>query len=111
VLSATDIAAPSFAAYALGIEITQTFNIDGDDYSMVRLTVTSGSFLDGQTIGVLEDSENLDIVLHSQGGDPQVHPDDNAVVRAGDTLVIFAQHRKITDVVSRNQRRRVVSSD
>jgi voltage-gated potassium channel len=111
VLSATDLAAPSFAAYALGIEITQTFNIDGEDYSMVRLTVTSGSFLDGQAIGVLQDSENLDIVLHSHGGDPQVHPDNSLIVRAGDTLVIFAQHSKITDVVSRNQRRRVVTSD
>jgi voltage-gated potassium channel len=111
VLSTTDLSAPSFAAYALGIEITQTFNIDGGDYSMVRLTVTSGSFLDGQAIGVLQDSENLDIVLYSHGGDPQVHPDNNTVVRAGDTLVIFAQHSKITDVVSRNQRRRVVASD
>ncbi len=110
VLSATDLAAPSFAAYALGIEITQTFSIDGEDYSMVRLTVTPGSFLDGQTIGVLQDSENFDIVLHSHDGDPQVHPEDNAVVHAGDTLVIFAQHRKITDVVSRNQRRRVFTS-
>jgi voltage-gated potassium channel len=111
VLSTTDLSAPSFAAYALGIEITQTFRIDGEDYSMVRLTVSPGSFLDGKTIGVLEDSENFDIVLHSHGGDPQVHPDDNAVVGGGDTLVIFAQHSKITNVVSRNQRRRVVSSD
>ena len=111
VLSTTDLSAPSFAAYALGIEITQTFNIDGEDYSMVRLTVAPGSFLDGQTIGVLQDSEVLDIVLHSHGGAPQVHPDNSTVVRPGDTLVIFAQHSKIMDVVSRNQRRRVVSSD
>jgi voltage-gated potassium channel len=111
VLSTTDLSAPSFAAYALGIEITQTFSIGSEDYSMVRLTVTPGSFLDGQAIGVLENSETLDIVLHSRGSAPQVHPDNNIVVRAGDTLVIFARHSKITDVVSRNQRQRVITSE
>jgi Trk K+ transport system NAD-binding subunit len=109
VLSATDLAAPSFAAFALGIEITQTFRIGSEDYSMIRLEVAPGSFLDGKTIGVLQDSESLDIVLHSDG-EVQVHPPEDQIVRAGDTLVIFAQHRKIIDVVSRNEGRRVISS-
>jgi hypothetical protein len=44
-------------------------------------------------------------VLHGNAGDAQVHPPVDAVVRGGDTLVIFAQHGKITDIVTRNQRR------
>jgi Trk K+ transport system NAD-binding subunit len=111
VLSATDLAAPSFAAFALGIEITQTFNIGGQDYSMIRLEVAPGSFLDGKTIGTLQDAENLDIVLHGRAGNVQVHPANDQWVSAGDTLIIFAQHHKITDVVSRNQGRRIVTSD
>jgi len=111
VLSASDLAAPSFAAYALGIEITQTFIINGEDFSMIRLEVAPMSFLDGKTIGFLQESESLDIVLHSRETQVRVHPADDEVVRAGDTLVIFAQHRKITDVISRNQGRRVVSSE
>src|SRR5690606_11059415 len=39
VLSATELAAPSFAGSALGIEITQTLTINGEDYSMIRLEV------------------------------------------------------------------------
>jgi Trk K+ transport system NAD-binding subunit len=109
VLSTTDLAAPSFAGSALGIEITQTLTINGTEYSMIRLEVTPGSFLDGQTIGVLQEEENMDIVLLGQSGDVRVHPRLDAVVGAGDTLVIFAQHHKITDVVARNQRRRVSS--
>jgi Trk K+ transport system NAD-binding subunit len=109
VLSTTDLAAPSFAGSALGIEITQTLTINGTEYSMIRLEVTPGSFLDGQTIGVLQEEENMDIVLLGQSGDVRVHPRLDAVVQAGDTLVIFAQHHKITDVVARNQRRRVSS--
>jgi Trk K+ transport system NAD-binding subunit len=111
VLSATDLAAPSFAAYALGIEITQTFNIGDEEYSMIRLEVAPGSFLDGKTIGTLQDSENLDIVLHGHAGDVQVHPAPDRIVHADDTLIIFALHRTITDVVSRNQRRRLVASE
>jgi Trk K+ transport system NAD-binding subunit len=102
VLSATDLAAPSFAGSAVGIEITQTLVIDGEEYSMIRLEVAPGSFLDGKTVGVLQDEEEMDIVLHGQ----HVHPSDETVVRAGDTLVIFAQHRKMTEVVARNQRRK-----
>jgi hypothetical protein len=51
----------------------------------------------------------MDIVLLGQDSDVRVHPRLDAVVRAGDTLVIFAQHNKITDVVARNQRRSVTS--
>jgi Trk K+ transport system NAD-binding subunit len=102
VLSATDLAAPSFAGSALGIEITQTMTVDGVEYSMIRLTVAPGSFLDGAQVGVLQDAHNMDIVLHKRSGDARVHPARDATICAGDTLVIFAQHHKITDVVARN---------
>jgi len=104
VLSATDLAAPAFASAALGIEITQTLTIGGVDYSMIRLEVAPGTFLDGQTIGALQEEEDMDIVLHGRGESVAVHPPTDVVASAGDTLVIFAQHSKITDVVMRNQR-------
>ncbi len=106
VLSATDLAAPAFASAALGIEITQTLEINGVDYSMIRLAVTPRSFLDGQTVGALQDAEDMDIVLHSHNGAVSVHPSPQTIVQAGDTVVIFAQHGKVTDVVARNQQRR-----
>lgn len=106
VLSATDLAAPVFASAALGIDITQTLDINGMDYSMIRLQVAPDSFLDGQTVGALQDAEDMDIVLHSHEGQVTVHPAPDTVVRAGDTVVIFAQHSKVTDVVARNEQRR-----
>ena len=102
VLSATDLAAPSFAGSALGIEITQTLTIDGTEYSMIRLQVAPGSFLDGAQVGTLQEEYDMDIVLHNRAGDARVHPARDSRVSAGDTLVIFAQHHKITDVVARN---------
>jgi Trk K+ transport system NAD-binding subunit len=104
VLSASDLAAPVFAGSALGIEITQTLQIANQDYSMIRLTVQSGSFMEGQKIDTLQEDEDVDIVLHSEfNREPIVHPDGDTIVRADDTLVLFARHRKIVDIVSRNQ--------
>jgi len=105
VLSATDLAAPSFAAAALGIEITQTMQVNGVDYSMIRLNVGSGSFMDGATVGELQRTYEMDIVLHSHNNSVTVHPPHHERLSAGDTIVIFAQHRKIVDVIARNQRR------
>lgn len=102
VLSATDLAAPSFAGAALGIEITQTLTVDGVDYSMIRLKVTPGSFLDGAQVGALQDEHEMDIVLHSRAGKVRVHPTRETILGAGDTIVLFAQHSKITSVVARN---------
>lgn len=103
VLSSSDLAAPAFAGAALGIEITQTLVINGVDYSMVRLTVMAGSFMDGAQIGALQSDNDMDIVLHGCGETVDVHPPRDLVVRAGDMLVIFARHDRILNVVARNR--------
>jgi Trk K+ transport system NAD-binding subunit len=101
--SASDLAAPAFAGSAVGIEITQTLHIGGVDYSMIRLEVEPGSFLDGGTIGQLQNANNMDIVLHGRDGSVEVQPDSGLVVQGGDTLVMFARHDKIVDIVARNR--------
>jgi Trk K+ transport system NAD-binding subunit len=45
------------------------------------------------------------VVLHERGGAVDVHPPHDLTVRAGDTLVIFARHAQITDIVARKRRR------
>lgn len=108
VLSTTNLAAPSFAASALGIDATQTLQINGEDYSMIRLHVTPGSFMDGKTIGELQESEDMDIVLHSAAA-VEVHPAKDLIVKAGDTLVLFARHAKVAAVVGRNHGQRMTT--
>lgn len=103
VLSASDLAAPAFAGSAVGIEITQTLKIGDEDFSMIKLVVRRGSFMEGKTIDVLQEDEQVDIVLHGRNGkEPVVHPDGDIIVSTGDTLVLFARHDKITEIVSRN---------
>ena len=102
-LSSSDLSAPAFAGAAVGIEITQTLRIAGKEYSMIRLNVEQGSILDGSDIDHLQESYDMDIVLHGRGEDMEVHPDGHVNVIAGDTLVIFAEHNRIIDIVSRNR--------
>lgn len=104
VLSAADLSAPAFAGAAVGVEITQTLEIAGVEYSTLRLRVEPGSFLDGHTVADLEEANDLEIVLHGHGDEAEVDPAGERVVSAGENLVIFADHRRILDVVARNRR-------
>lgn len=104
VLSASELSAPAFAGAAVGIEITQTIHIGGADYSMIRLVAEPGSFMDGADVGALQEQNEMDIVLYSSGGSVEVQPSRKTIVRGGDTLVIFARHDRILNVVSRNRK-------
>ena len=105
ILSSSDLSAPVFAGAAVGVEITQTLLVNGSEYSMIRLTVEPGSFMDGKTVGTLQSDNDMDIVLHGRGDEVDVQPPRELRVQAGDTLVIFARHDRILLVVSRNRRR------
>lgn len=106
VMSAADLSAPAFAGAALGIEITQTLEIGGEEYSTIRLTVGERSFLAGAAVGDLERDNTMEIVLVCRHGSVTVDPEPYERVAAGDELVIFAQHERILDVVARNRRGR-----
>lgn len=105
VMSASDLAAPAFAGSAVGIEITQTVHVNDEDYSLIRLTVAPKSFMDGLDVGTLQEKNNMDIVLHGRNGSMEVQPSRKTVVQSGDTLVIFARHDQILQVVARNRKR------
>ena len=109
-LSASDLAAPAFAGAAVGAEITQNLHIAGMEYSMIRLVVRARSFMDGATVAGVQENEGVDIVLlHREDGDaggsshPDVHPDGQVRLRAGDTIVLFAHHDRITEIIGRNE--------
>jgi voltage-gated potassium channel len=105
VMSASDLAAPAFAGHAVGVEITQTLRIGEKDFSLIRLEVAKGSFMDGATIEHVQQNYGIDIVMYGHGDKVQLHPPDGSVIGAGDTLVVFAPHHEITKVVARNRRR------
>ncbi len=112
VLSASDLAAPAFAGAAVGAEITQNIHIAGIEYSMIRLVVKENSFMDGLSVGVIQNEEGVDIVLlhNIKSGIPNVHPNSDEIVHAGDTLVLFSSYEKINDIVARNESSRLLDN-
>jgi Trk K+ transport system NAD-binding subunit len=105
VLSSSEIASPIFAGLALGIELTQTLNIAGTDYGAVRLVVKEGSLLADKTVGQIQNDNYVDLVLYqSRRGGFGVRPAHNLLVKPGDTLVIFAEHRLCIEIAHQNNR-------
>ena len=102
VLSSADLAAPAFAGAALGVEITQTLEIEGVHYSTMRLKVAQGSFLATESVGALQTEHDLDIVLIGRAGEATIQPPREMQVHAGDDLVFFARHHRVMDVLSKN---------
>lgn len=106
VLSASDLSAPVFAGSAVGVEIAQTLRIGDEEFSMIRLQIAAGSLLDGGTVAELQRQHQLDIVLHERGGTVHVNPAGEMSVSAGDTLVLFARHAQVVNLVGDNSARR-----
>ena len=106
VLSSADLAAPAFAGAAIGVDITQTLQIDGVAYSTMRLTVEEGSLLAGSTVGDLQTAHEMDIVLVDHAGTPIVQPPRDLEVNVGDSVVFFARHDRVLEVLSLNRGKR-----
>jgi Trk K+ transport system NAD-binding subunit len=104
-ISSSDLAAPAFAGMAVGAEIAPMLHIRDESFSLIRLQIVPGSFMDGSTVAELEEENDMDIVLHERNAEVDVHPEGDQAVLAGDTLVIFARHTRITQIVARNRRR------
>jgi Trk K+ transport system NAD-binding subunit len=104
-ISSSDLSAPAFAGMAVGAEIARMLQVRDESYSLIRLQIEAGSFMDGSTIAALQDENDMDIVLFERDDQVEVHPEGDLPVRAGDTLVIFARHAQIMRIVARNRRR------
>ncbi len=103
VMSASDLVAPAFA-WAAVTDIEQTLQIDNRTYNLIRLTVRQASFMVGKTVHAVENEESVDIVLLHRGrAAPQVHPRGEQVIKRDDTLMLFAEHDRIIDIVKRNE--------
>ncbi len=104
-VSSSDLAAPAFAGAAMGVDIAPMLHIRDELYSLIRLQIERGSFMDGSTIAALQDENDMDIVLLERNDQVEVHPEGDLPCSAGDILVIFAQHAQIMRIVARNRRR------
>ena len=102
-LSATEMAAPVFAAAASGADVTNPISIEGQQLSLARLTIPASSNLADKTVGFVEDNYHLNIILLRHDGLSEMHPTDTRPLHAGDTLAVLGGPEELSRLMHDNQ--------
>jgi len=102
-LSATEMAAPVFAAAAAGADVTNPISIEGQQLSLARLTIPVSSSLANKTIGYVEDNYHLTIILLRHDHQSEMHPADNLPLHSGDTLAVLGGPEELSRLMQDNQ--------
>jgi voltage-gated potassium channel len=102
-LSATGMAAPVFAAAAAGADVTHPISIEGQQLSLARLSLLPSSQLIGKSIGTIEDSYHLNIVLVRHDHQSEMHPTDSRLLNSGDTLAVLGGPEALNHLLHDNE--------
>ena len=102
-LSATEMAAPVFAAAAAGADVTNPISIEGQQLSLARLTIPGSSNLADKTVGFVEDNYHLNIILLRHDHQSEMHPTDTRPLHAGDTLAVLGGPEQLSRLMQDNQ--------
>ena len=101
-LSATQMAAPFFAATAAGIEITQPISVDGELLSLAQFKINLKSILNGMTIAQLEETFNVSVVLLRRNSTSDLHPNAMSQLRFEDNLAVLGGPAEIKKIFQEN---------
>jgi Trk K+ transport system NAD-binding subunit len=88
-MSATEMAAPVFAAAAAGADVSSPISIEGQQLSLARMTISPSSKLANKTVGYVEDNYHLNIILLRHAHQSEMHPTDTRPLHEGDTLAVL----------------------
>jgi Trk K+ transport system NAD-binding subunit len=101
-MSATQMASPSFAAAAAGVDITRPITVEGMPLSLARINVRETSKLVGRSISDVEQKYDLSIVLHRHESESDFHPAGEKRLEAGDVLAILGGPEEIGRLLKDN---------
>lgn len=102
-LSATEMAAPVFAAAAAGADVTNPISVEGQLLGLARLTVNPSSKIANKTIGFVEDSYHLNVVLLRRDHQSEMHPTDSSLIHVGDTLAVLGGPPQLSRLMHDNE--------
>jgi Trk K+ transport system NAD-binding subunit len=100
--SATNMAAPAFAAAAAGMEMTNPILVEGELLSLGSLKLVETSSLDQLSVGEVEARFNLSVVLLRRDHESDFHPSAETIVLVGDTLMVFGSPAAISLIAQKN---------
>ena len=102
-LSATEMAAPVFAAAAAGADVTNPISIEGQQLSLARLTISQSSHHAEKNVGYVEDNYHLNIILLRHDHQSEMHPTDARPLHTGDTLAVLGGPEQLGKLMQDNQ--------
>jgi voltage-gated potassium channel len=105
-LSATEMAAPVFAAAASGVDVTNPISIEGQLLSLARFTVSPNTPIDGRTVGFVENTYKVNIVLLRHDHESMMPPKDTNTLHAGDVLAVLGAPEQLSNILHENERRK-----
>lgn len=100
--SATNMAAPAFAAAAAGVEMTNPITIEGELMSLAHLDINQTSPLAGLSVGDLEKRFNVSVVLLRRNHESDLHPAADRQLKQGDELAVLGGPTEISYLVQEN---------
>lgn len=103
-LSGTALAAPAFASMALETDIATSISIEGKSLSVTRLTVTNNSPINGKTIGNIERTYRLNILLIKHDNKSDIHPTNNRIVKTNDIITMLGAPEQLKKFMLDNRR-------
>ncbi|MBE0681601.1 MAG: NAD-binding protein [Anaerolineales bacterium] len=102
-LSATEMAAPVFAAAASGVDVTNPISVEGQLLSLARLTVSGGAPFAQKTVGYVEDNYHLNVVLLRHDHRSEMHPTDKSPLHAGDVIAVLGGPEQLQTLLFDNE--------
>jgi len=102
-LSATEMAAPIFAAAASGVDVTNPISIEGQLLSLARLIVSADASFENKTTGYVEDEYHVSIVLIRYDHHSEMHPTASTTIHKGDTLAVLGGPEELNRLMHDNE--------
>lgn len=101
-LSATEMAAPVFAAAAAGVDVTNPISVEGQLLSLARLTISEGASFANKTVGYVEDNFHLNVVLLRHDHRSEMHPTDHSDLHPGDVIAVLGGPDQLNTLLHQN---------
>jgi Trk K+ transport system NAD-binding subunit len=102
-LSGTGLAAPAFAASATDSDITRPISIEGESFSLARITISPGCPIEGTTVGQIEDGYVVSVILVRHDGKSDFHPADSHPVVSDDMVAVLGRPDRLHQLIHDSQ--------
>lgn len=102
-LSATEMAAPVFAAAAAGVDVTNPISIEGQLLSLAKFTVSKESALRKKTVGALENQYKVNVALLRKANETFMPPKYEQTISVNDVLAVIGAPEQLNKILHDNE--------